>query len=535
MIPIIPDGTSAITVNALGIFIPLILLFLTYKSILHPLHNYPGPLAAKLSNGYGAFYVFRKCMHLATYRDHLVYGPVVRLGPNRLVFNTATAMHDIYTNTRVTKGSAYSYVTQKGQNPNMWATLDREAHRRKRKLVAPVISERSMRAFEPTMMAEVNIFLKQLLRSGQVTEPVNMSRRCERLAVDIIGQLAFGFPLKLQTEATNQLIPAALTDMTMSTSLFMAWPITSAVSPLLRWLGRNKVGKFQKALRRMITTRMSMPKDAKHDFYAIATGEIAPDEYGLSDSELWPEAVFFIAAGGATVHTAMAAAFFYLSRYPSVYARLSAEIRTTFSSGRDVQQGAQLSGCKYLRAVIDEVLRIAPSSLAFTWRQQEVASAQAGEPLIIDGREIPPGTEVAVNLYSLLHNADYFPEPFVFRPERWLTPDEDTDEQRMARAVARHAFQPFSLGDRGCAGKAMAYLELSLVLAKTIWYFDFERAPGQAGKLGEGQPGRTDGRWRPDEFQLYDGVIVSHDGPDLVFRPRDHHWKELEVDDDSSN
>ncbi|KAI1126625.1 hypothetical protein F5Y10DRAFT_266946 [Nemania abortiva] len=77
---------------------------------------------------------------------------------------------------------------------------------------------------------------------------------------------------------------------------------------------------------------MSMPKDAKHDFYAIITGEIAPCEYGLSDAELWPEAVFFIAAGGATVHTAMTAAFFYLSRHSSAYARLANEIRNTFTS-----------------------------------------------------------------------------------------------------------------------------------------------------------------------------------------------------------
>ncbi|KAI1364842.1 cytochrome P450 [Xylaria arbuscula] len=529
----ISDTTPFASSYALSSLVPLILLILAYKFLAHPSRKFPGPLAAKLSNAYGAFYVAQSRMHLATYCDHQRYGPVVRLGPNRLVFNTSTAMHDIYNNPRVTKGVSYSYTTQT-QNPNMWATLDRESHRRKRKLIAPVISERSMRTFEPTMSTQVNIFLQQLLRSARLAEPVNMSRRCERLAIDIVGQLAFGFPLRLQTEATNQVIPGYLTAGTKLITLYMAWPVISTISPLLGWLGRKKAAVFRQALGRMITMRMSMPKDAKHDFYALATGEIAPGEYGLSDAELWPEAVFFIAAGGSTVHTAMAAAFFYLSRYPSAYAKLAAEIRTTFPSGHDIRQGPRLAACKYLRAVIDETLRIAPASLAFTWSQQDTSSAQASEPFIVDGHVIPPGTEVAVSLYSLLHNEEYFPEPFVFKPERWLPQsrgeNRDRDSEEQKRQAARHAFQPFALGDRGCAGKAMAYLELGLVLARTMWYFNFERAGGEAGKVGEGKPGREDGRGKREEFQLYDGVIVSHDGPNLVFCLRDDFWKELEID-----
>ncbi|KAI1501827.1 cytochrome P450 [Biscogniauxia marginata] len=470
------------TLYMLGILMPL--------AAFHPLRAYPGPLVAKFTNAYGAFYVVRRCMHLATYDDHLKYGSVVRLGPNRLVFNTTTAVHDIYANARVHKGRSYSYTSRSG-NPSMWSTLDMDAHHRKRKLVGPVVSERSMRVFEPTMSATTDVFLRQLLKSSQQGRPVNMTERCERLAVDIVGLLAFGYPLNTQTEETNQLVPDSLKTTSTLSTLIMAWPATHIVAPLAGWLGRKRAATFRLALRKMIGARMALPKDAKHDFYALATGEICPGEQGLSATELWPEAVFFIAAGGGT--------------------------------------GPRLSGCKYLRAVIDEVLRIAPASLAYTWRKQDASSAAAGETLVVDGHVIPPRTEVAVNLYSLLHNAEYFPEPFDFRPKRWLAPGHETDQQREARATMRRAFQPFLLGDRGCTGKAMAYLELSMALAKTIWYFDFEKAPGEAGKVGEGFPGRADWRGRQDEFQLYDGVAVSHDGPNLVFKPREKYWEDLEV------
>lgn len=46
----------------------------------------------------------------------------------------------------------------------------------------------------------------------------------------------------------------------------------------------------------MIVQRMAIPKDAKHDLFALASREIGPREPGLISKDLWAEAVFFIAA-----------------------------------------------------------------------------------------------------------------------------------------------------------------------------------------------------------------------------------------------
>lgn len=210
----------------------------------------------------------------------------------------------------------------------------------------------------------------------------------------------------------------------------------------------------------------------------------------------------------------MAAAFFYLSQNPTAYKRLASEIRSRFSSGKEIRQGAQLSACTYLRAVIDESLRLSTGTIS-NWRVQAPPSIAAGEQLVVDGHVIPPGIEIATNAYSSMRNPDYYPEPLAFRPERWL---EGSEEQR---ATMRRAFIPFSLGSRSCAGQAMANLELSLTIARTFWYFDFERAPGKAGRLGEvhGAPG---------EFRLIDGIIVGHDGPNLILKTREDYWRELE-------
>lgn len=206
--------------------------------------------------------------------------------------------------------------------------------------------------------------------------------------------------------------------------------------------------------------------------------------------------------------------FFYLAHNRECYDKLTDEIRNSFTNGTDICSGFQLSSCHYLRACIDEALRIAPPVPGTLWR--ELASDEKHKPLVIDGHVVPPETQVGVNIYSLHHNEEYFPDSFTFKPERWL-PSEATESQR---ELMRQAFTPFSIGYRGCAGKAMAYLETSLIIAKSLWYFDFKLVPGHLGSIGRGIPGRTDGRNRRDEYQLYDVIAGGHDGPYLAFTPR---------------
>ena len=205
--------------------------------------------------------------------------------------------------------------------------------------------------------------------------------------------------------------------------------------------------------------------------------------------------------------------FFYLSRYPECYKKLADEIRTTFAASDEIRIGEQLRRCDYLRACIHEALRLSTPNTATMWRRQS-PNDRTKEPLVIDGHEIPPGTDIGVNMYSIHHNAAYFPDPFVFRPERWL------DSSPKQLAVMQKAWAPFTLGAHSCPGKAVAYLEISLTLARTLWRFDFEPAPGESGRIGAGMPGRTDGREKECEYQLYDTVSAMHDGPVLMFRAR---------------
>ncbi|KAI0381178.1 cytochrome P450 [Hypomontagnella monticulosa] len=518
MIDIIPTGPQLLTAACYG-FIALISylsLRFTYLVWFHPLSRYPGPFAAKVSDGYNGYHAFKRQLHTITRQNHLKYGAVVRQGPNKLVFNSVNALQDIYKNDRTTKTEAYIALGPRLTIPSIFSAQDRQLHRSRRQLIGRAISERSMRIFEPTMLEQIDLLVRHILQSTQGFQPaaINMTERARLLGFDLAGLLAFGYNLNLQTREDNGFVLPMLEAGFFWSSVFLHWPLTRRFSIGLALLKvfRRLRSQYLSLLEHIISSRNKMDKNAQHDLYSIVADELdssGPD--GIRQSELWAEATLFLPAAGDTTKTALAAVFFYLSQNPECYKTLANEIRSGFTSGDQIC-GPALTGCQYLRACIDEALRMSPPVAGILWRE----AYPSDQPFVVDGHVIPRGTIVGVNIYSVHYNEEYFPDPFTFRPERWL---DDTN-------TTRDAFAPFSLGPRGCAGKAMAYLEISLVVAKIMWYFDFRSAP----RKNEPRVRTTGAAHESDHvevFELLDNFTSSHDGPHLEFQQRGEYCKEL--------
>ncbi|KAI1129658.1 cytochrome P450, partial [Nemania abortiva] len=498
------------------LFVTSFCLLASYRLLLHPLRHFPGPLLARVSDWYGTYFAITRDLHLIALRDHQRYGPVIRQGPNKLVFNTANAFHDIHQNERVTKSQLYLCGDASLKNKNIFVAINKDVHRSRRRLIGQVISEKAMRNFEPVMTIQIDIFLSELRRSsqnGKRPEAVNMHTRCMYLGLDIIGLLSFGYEFHLQTSDKNRFLHRSIILMTWHANVLLQMPLLSWLYTEL-WLNlifyRVQMRAYR-LLQTMIKERLALDKDVMPDLYASVADSLGPGPDKLQIPELWSEALFFLQAGGDTTSTCLSAAFFYLSRNRACYDALAKEIRTTFKSGSEIRGGPTLAKCYYLRACIDETLRMSPPAPGTLWREQD--EADASDHLVIDGHVVPKGTPIGINIYSLHHNEEYFPNSYSFEPERWLGTN--------GLPIHHEAFAAFLSGPRGCAGKAMAYLEASLVLAKTIWHFDFEAAPGKLGQVGAGKKGAGGGRHREVEYQIYDVFTATSDGPYLIFLPRD--------------
>lgn len=283
--------------------------------------------------------------------------------------------------------------------------------------------------------------------------------------------------------------------------------------------GRAKYMAYSRA---QLTERTALgdETDRRDFFYHLLKARDPVTGQGFATPELWGESNLLIIAGSDTTSTGMAATLFYLVRHPAALALVTAEVRAKFATAEDIHQGAALNGCTYLRACIDEAMRLSPSVGGLLPREVLAGGTT------IDGERVAAGTVVGTPHYTIHHNPAYYPEPFAFRPERWIVAGSEkaaaaaavgSSEERVA--LAQSAYCPFSIGPRGCIGKGLAYVEMSITLARVLFLYDLRKAEGVVDP-GEGRVGAEWGRDRVGEFQLVDTFTSLKDGVMVEFRAR---------------
>lgn len=176
---------------------------------------------------------------------------------------------------------------------------------------------------------------------------------------------------------------------------------------------------------------------------------------GLDSSRIASEATDLWWAYDA-VHFALSAALFELSRQPSWWTRVRAEIDEVTGNDDDFAP-ARLSTLPVLDAVVREVLRQYPVSMGIGRR--------VGAPLPTSIGVLPADREVLVLLFALHHHPRYWDCPFEFRPERWMTGGAEQ---------VPYSYVPFLRGPRKCSGRNLGELLLRAALATMVQGFELE-------------------------------------------------------------
>jgi hypothetical protein len=148
---------------------------------------------------------------------------------------------------------------------------------------------------------------------------------------------------------------------------------------------------------------------------------------------------------------------FQLAQHPRVASDLVEELDAALGGG--VPMLRQLEGLPLLVAVTKESMRIWPAS-AYS-HQVSVRPVQFGD------LRLPAGTPIIFSQVITHHDPELFPEPEVFRPERWRT-----------FSPSPYAYFPFAAGPRMCIGAGLATMILKLTLTVIFQHFRFSLVPG---------------------------------------------------------
>ncbi|KAL8726269.1 MAG: hypothetical protein Q9166_006815 [cf. Caloplaca sp. 2 TL-2023] len=181
------------------------------------------------------------------------------------------------------------------------------------------------------------------------------------------------------------------------------------------------------------------------------------------------ELLNILLAGRDTTASLLSDVWWTISREPQVWTRLQKEVQALESPlGEERPIFEELKDMKYLRAVINESLRLHPvvpanSRQAVTDTILPVGGGEDGKSPVF----VPYGAVVSYNIYAMHRRKDLYGEDAdEFKPERWL------DERGKKGLRAGWEYLPFNGGPRICIGQQFALTEASYITVRLLQEFD---------------------------------------------------------------
>ncbi|RYP13362.1 hypothetical protein DL765_006903 [Monosporascus sp. GIB2] len=436
---------------------------ISYNLILHPLAGFPGPLLARSSLLWRNWSTLSGRHHRHIERLHRKYGAVVRVSPKELSFASVESYEDIYGLPRAgrqhfVKSDFYDIYGSAYKTGCIGSERDPGTHAQKKRNLAAAFTARALAAQEDIVQQYLDTFVEKIgPLSTKNAKGLNITKWFEMATFDILGEMAFGESFGCLAEEKHHfwidLILDHLYEITLVDNLRRFWLpklLGRLILPALIMPVREKHSTYSREKVRMRLESSSQ----RNDFFTNIAAKVKSGDVSLE--EMTAHASTLIVAGAETTATELAAATYYVLKTPGVKNELEQEIRSRYAS-YDELDASSAQQLPYLRAVINETLRIHPSGAHGFPRVSPGAT--------VDGKWIPRGAEVYTNTWTVSHSPKYFSNPDEFDPSRWIEPD--------CRNI-KEASQPFSLGARACLGRNFAYSEMSSCLAKMFFTYDME-------------------------------------------------------------
>jgi cytochrome P450 len=314
--------------------------------------------------------------------------------------------------------------------------LDEAAHMEQRKLMLPAFHGEKMERLTD-LVAEV---AEREISTWPADEQIELGPRMQRLTMEIILRAVFGLDPGPRLDALRERLRAMLAFGDRPISLMPPDPdgiparVLGRVGPFAHF--RRLQEQADELIFELIDERRREAGE-RDDILSLLLEARHEDGAPMSAQELRDELMTLLVAGHETTASTLAWTFERLVRQPDAMARLADEV-------------AADDGDDYVKATIQEALRCRPVL-------PNSAPRLVKQPIEVGGWAYPEGVCLVPNAYLVQHDPEIYPDPYSFRPERFLEDGPGT-----------YTWIPFGGGRRRCLGASFAMLEMRIVIRELL-------------------------------------------------------------------
>lgn len=384
-------------------------------------------------------------------------------------------------------------------------------------------SPKAVRELEALLMkkrdALVEVVQRRIGKVEEEEEVLNVSDLYFAYCWDLIQEYAFALDSNVLTQDGGDLREAAKlrqnsTDLLLQVNFtrYFGW-VNVLASWLPMGLGERMIPAGVMDLKRVSERVAGTVREVLSDEGKVEEGEKGSAGgggqgkhrsifYTIRDDPLLPaseknalrlqrEGNFLVVAASDSPARAIHITHFYLLDNPECMNKLRAELRPLGSrpSMEDLADlpylnAVFLEGTRLMFGLARRIFRVAPDDPIVYHKKKE------GKAYVI-----PPGWNVGISSLAVHGNEDIFPNPFTFRPERWLLEDGVT----MNKELRRYHMAFGAKSPRSCLGIHLAEAEMKIAIAavarfdmdlfetsvKDVAYLhDYQMAHGDLDSLG---------------------------------------------------
>jgi cytochrome P450 len=350
-----------------------------------------------------------------------------------LVDNQRNYSKDTYSNRAFKKAIGEGLINYEG---TAWL--------RQRRLMQPAFHHNRLEPLAGMIVQATGEMLDRWQAQFSHKPVVDMAREMAALTMTITSRALFGVDLGEEVKEIGEII--------------------NGVADLLEKPNHPRLiqatAEFAKVVEQIVVARRKNFEAGSDLLSSLMTARDEESGASMGDQQIRNEVMGLLLAGYETTANALTWTIYLLSQHPWVAERLYSQVHQAL--GGCMPSSSDLKNLPYLRQVLDESLRLFPPA----W----IIGRRALASDVMGGYHVPPGTVIAICIYTLHRHPDFWEQPELFDPERF-TPEKTAERDR-------YAYIPFSIGPRQCIGSGFSLLEASLILACIAQRFELRLLEG---------------------------------------------------------